>query len=326
MMDDWHPIDAILQNFHAGHRFLVVSHARPDGDALGSMLACAMILEQLGKQVDVLSNDRVPIIYRYLPGVNRIRLASCVEGDYDAVVILECDGTARTGLKGLEGRFLINIDHHASGQAFGNLNWIDKKASATGELIYDLAIAAGVRVTDAMATCIYTALLTDTGSFHYQGTGARTFELAQHLVEAGADPIAIAQDVYYSNPMSKMLLLGAALSNLHREGRIAWLWVTHQDMIRTRAAEEDCEGVVNYAICIAGVEAAVFFRELPDHTVRLSIRSKGNVNVAQIAELFGGGGHDTASGCTLNLPLPVATERILAELREAVATAVTDVA
>lgn len=326
MMEDWHTIDAILQTLRSGHRFLVVSHARPDGDALGSMLACAMLLDQLGKQVDVFSSDRVPLIYRFLPGVNRVRLVSNVEGQYDAVLLLECDGTARTGLKGLEGRFLINIDHHTSGQAFADLNWIDREASATGELIYDLAVAARVRITEAMATCIYTAVLTDTGSFHYQGTRARTFELAQRLVELGANPIAIAQNVYFSNPMSKMLLLGSALSTLQREGRIAWLWVTHQDMIRTRAAEEDCEGVVNYAICIAGVEVAVFLRELPDHSVRLSLRGKGNVNVAKIAELFGGGGHDSASGCNIKLPLQAATERILTELRRAVATVVSDVA
>ncbi len=177
-----------------------------------------------------------------------------------------------------------------------------------------------------MATCIYTAVLTDTGSFRYQGTRSRTFELAQHLVELGANPITIAQNIYFANPMSKLLLLGAALSNLQREGRVAWLWTTHQDMVRTRAAEEDCEGVVNYAICIAGVEVAVYLRELPDHGVRLSLRSKGAVNVARIAEQFGGGGHDTASGCTLDLPLPAATERIVAELRAAVATAISDVA
>jgi bifunctional oligoribonuclease and PAP phosphatase NrnA len=325
-MEDWHPINAILNVLHAGQRFLVVSHARPDGDALGSMLACAMFLDQLGKQVDIFSSDRIPIIYRSLPGVNRVRVASCIEGDYDAVLLLECDSTSRTGLKGLDGRFLINIDHHASGRNFADLNWIEPEASSTGELIYDLALAEGAYITVPMAACIYTALLTDTGSFRYQGTRARTFELAQHLVELGADPIRIAQDVYFANPMSKLLLLGAALNNLQREGRIAWLSITHQDVIRSHAADEDCEGVVNYAICIAGIEVAVFLRELPDNGVRLSLRSKGIVNVARIAERFGGGGHNTASGCTLHLPLTAATEQILSELREAVSTAISDVA
>lgn len=326
MMEDWQPIEKILHALNRGKRFLVVSHARPDGDALGSMLACAMLLDQLGKEVDVASCDRAPLIYRSLPGIQRVQLASRIDAHYDCVILLECDSTARTGIQGLEGRFLINIDHHSSGQNFADINWIDKSASATGELIYDLAMAAGVRITPAMATCIYTAVLTDTGSFRYQGTRSRTFELACRLVEYGANPIKISQDVYFSNPMSKMLLLGAALSTLQREGRIAWLTITHQDMMRTRAADEDCEGVVNYAICISGVEVAAFLRELPDQIVRLSLRSKGNVNVAKVAELFGGGGHDTASGCTIQAPLAVATERILAALRNAVGSMIPDVA
>ena len=140
-----------------------------------------------------------------------------------------------------------------------------------------------------MATCLYMALLTDTGSFCYEGTDAHTFSPAHQLVRLGACPAHIAQDVYFANPMSKMLLLGAALANLKRDGRMAWLWVTTSDMERSNAAEEDCEGIVNYAIGIAGVEVAVFLRELPNHRVRLSLRSKGAVNVAAVAETLGGG-------------------------------------
>jgi phosphoesterase RecJ-like protein len=183
-------------------------------------------------------------------------------------------------------------------------------------MVYDLATLAGVDITPDMATCLYTAVLTDTGSFCYAGTDAHTFDLAGDLVRHGANPTLIAQHTYFSNPTSKMLLLGAALSNLHREGRLAWMWVSCDDMQRTCAAEEDCEGIVNYAIGIAGVEVAVFLRELPDHRVRLSLRSKGELNVARIAERFGGGGHLHASGCTIDGPLPAATDHILDHLRE----------
>jgi nanoRNase/pAp phosphatase (c-di-AMP/oligoRNAs hydrolase) len=145
-------------------------------------------------------------------------------------------------------------------------------------------------VTPEMATCLYTTVLTDTGGFCYGATRAATFALARDLVLAGADPIRIAQSVFYSTPTSKMLLLGAALSNLKREGRLAWLWVSHQDMVRACAAEEDCEGIVNFAACISGVEAAAFLRELPERRIRLSLRSRGTVNVAAIAERLGGGG------------------------------------
>ncbi len=181
----------------------------------------------------------------------------------------------RSRLAGLEGRLLVNIDHHATGRAFADVNWIENDACAVAEMVYKLARAAGAEVSPAMAACLYAALLTDTGSFCYEGTDAHAFELARTLVACGADPARIAREVYFSNPLSKMLLLGAALSNLQREGRLAWLWVTHADMVRTGAAEEDCEGIVNYAIGIAGVEGAVLLRELPDGRVRLSLRSKG---------------------------------------------------
>jgi phosphoesterase RecJ-like protein len=167
-----------------------------------------------------------------------------------------------------------------------------------------------------MATCLYTAILSDTGSFTYSSTSADTFAMAHDLAAHGANPSQIARDVYFSNPESKIRLLGTALSNLHTEGPLAWSWVTTSDMDRAGAGAEDCEGVVNYLISIAGVESAVFLRELPSlDQYRLSIRSKGKVDVAQIAETFGGGGHRSASGCTLDGPLTVATERILSQLR-----------
>jgi phosphoesterase RecJ-like protein len=309
-------IAPILHAIQDAQNILVTAHARPDGDAVGSVLACGMMLEQLGKQVTMIFSDRVPLIYRWLPCAQSIQHLQRVEGNFDLVILLECDGIERSRLKGLEGRRLINIDHHTSGRNFAHLNWIDTDACAVAELVFTLACAAGVRITPEMATCLYMAVLTDTGSFCYEGTDVHTFSLARELVSLGARPAPIAQDVYFSNPMSKMLLLGAALANLRRDGRIAWLWVTTSDMERSNAAEEDCEGIVNYAIGIAGVEVAVFLRELPDHRVRLSLRSKGTVNVATVAESLGGGGHENASGCTLPGPLPAASDAILARLRK----------
>jgi phosphoesterase RecJ-like protein len=309
-------IQAVLNAIERGSRFLVTAHARPDGDAIGSILACGMILEQLGKQVDMVTRDRVPPFYRHLPCVETIQHAECITGDYDAVILLECDGLPRTGLRGLEGRFTINIDHHFSGKLFANINWIENDACAVGAMVYKLAMLAGVAITPGMASCIYTAMLTDTGSFCYAGTDARAFDLAADLVRHGATPVTIAQHIYFANPISKMRLLGAALSRLHREGRLAWMWVTQDDLYHARATEEDCEGLVNYAIGIAGVDVAVFLRELTDGRVRLSMRSKGEINVARVAERFGGGGHSHASGCTIDGPLPVATDRILSHLRE----------
>lgn len=318
------PAAAILEVLRRGERFLVCSHTRPDGDAVGSMLALGSLLEEMGKRADLVTADRIPAVYRRLPGADGIRSALRVHGPYDAAILLECDSLERTRLRGLEEFFLINIDHHISGRPYAHLNWIDRGAASVGELVYRLAKAAGVSVTPAMAACLYTTVLTDTGSFTYGALNASTFALARELVLAGADPIALAQEIYFSAPASKILLLGAALSHLERDGRLAWLWITHQDMERTRAAEEDCEGIVNFALSIAGVEAAVFLRELPEGSIRLSLRSKGGINVAAIAEKLGGGGHENASGCTLDGPLERALGEILEELRRAVTHAAED--
>jgi phosphoesterase RecJ-like protein len=318
------PIEAILKVLREGERFLVCSHSRPDGDAVGSILAMGMLLRQMGKRVDLVTADRIPIIYRTLPEASTIRTALRVHGPYDAAILLECDGLERTRLRGLEPFFVINIDHHASGRAFGHLNWIDRSAASVGELVHRLVKAAGGVVTPEMASCLYATVLTDTGGFCYGTTNAATFDLARELVVAGADPLRIAQDVYFSLAMSKLLLLGAALGNLKREGRLAWLWVSHQDMVRSCAVEEDCEGIVNYAVSIEGVEAAAFLRELPEQRIRLSLRSKGKVNVAAIAERLGGGGHENAAGCTLEGPLERALGEILGYLRPSVAGFVTE--
>jgi phosphoesterase RecJ-like protein len=307
-------IEEILAVLRGGQRFLVCSHARPDGDAVGSMLAMGMLLEQLGKEVDLVSADRVPIIHRALPCAERIRCAQQVSGSYDAVILLECDGLERTRVQGVDQYFMMNIDHHATGSEYANLNWIDHSAASVGELVYRLAKAAGARVTPEMAVCLYTTVLTDTGGFCYGGTRASTFELARELVLAGADPTRIAQNVYFSTPVSKLLLLGSALRHLKHEGQLAWLWVTYQEMMDAGAIEDDCEGIVSFALCVSGVEAAVFFFEQPEGRIQISLRSKGRVNVAAIAMQLGGGGHESASGCTLEGPMERARDEVLALL------------
>jgi phosphoesterase RecJ-like protein len=313
-------MDAVLKVLREGERFLVCSHSRPDGDAVGSVLAMGMLLDQMGKRADLVTADRIPAVYRNLPGASGLRTAMRVHGPYDAAILLECDGLERTRLRGLEPFFHINIDHHASGKDFGQLNWIDYRACSVGELVYRMVKAAGAVVTPEMATCLYTTLLTDTGGFCYGAIQPSTFDLASELVEAGADPVAIARDIYFSNPFSKVLLLGRALSSLRREGPLAWLSVTDADMRETGAVEEDCEGVVNYALSAAGIEAAVFLRELPEGHIRLSLRSKirhaGGINVAAIAQRLGGGGHENAAGCTLDGPMQHAAAEILQALRQ----------
>ena len=308
--------------------FLVTSHARPDGDALGSALGLMHLLDGMGKQVTVAFDDPIPAIYSWLPGVERIQrvLASAP----DAAIVLECDRIERTGFElqaftAMQAGLLINIDHHLSGRPFADFNWIDPEACAVGAMIYDLAVASGAKITPAMATCLYTAVLTDTGAFTYPSTTAATFALAEHLVESGADPSAIARKVYSSNRAAKIRALSVALGTMQIENGVAWAWITVEQMEQTGAVVEDCEGIVNYLIGIEEVEVAVFFRELetdPAHEgpaggqFRLSLRSKGKVDVAEVAARFGGGGHRDASGCTVEGPLEIAVSRLMAELCE----------
>jgi phosphoesterase RecJ-like protein len=307
-------LDEVLDQIRRGQNFILTSHARPDGDAVGSALACCQMLRSMGKQANVVLSDGVPCIYRSLPFSELVLRTAEQAPDADVAIILECDSVQRTGLAGLDRHYLINIDHHATARRFADVNWIDPSACSTAEMIFSLARKAGVNVSPEMATCLYTAVLADTGSFCFPGTTERTFVLAQELVRCGANPVRIAHDMYFSNPISKMRLLGTALSTLQRDGSLVWMHVDRAAMQRCHASEEDCEGLVNYALAIGGVEVALFFREQSDGRFRVSLRSKGAVNVAAVAKAFGGGGHECASGCGINGPLCAATESLLAQL------------
>ncbi len=285
--------------------FLVTGHSRPDGDAVGSMLAVAGILDQLGIACDLVLADPVPQVYATLPAVDRIRIASVIDPErYAGAIVLECDGLARTGLSGLETLPLFNLDHHITGAAFGSLNWIDWTACAVAVLVFKLAQVMQVQVTPAMATCLYTAVFTDTGAFTYPGTALSSFSLASELISLGADADAVAHDVLYSVSAAHIRLLGIALSRMHIRETIAWTYITQEDLTSVDATDEDSEGTVTYLISIAGIQAAVFLRELPqepdaEQRFRVSLRSKSTLDVSAIAATCGGGGHRNAAGCIL---------------------------
>jgi bifunctional oligoribonuclease and PAP phosphatase NrnA len=305
----------VLQHIQQRNRFVLTSHARPDGDAVGSALACCQVLRAMGKQADVVLHDGVPRIYRSLPFADEVVQSKVINGAYEAAIVLECDSIHRTRLEGLEDRFLISIDHHASGRPFANVNWIDPHAVATAEMVFRLAREAGVKFSPEIATCLYTALMTDTGSFMFQGTNDNTFALARELVLAGADPAHCARSIYFAHSAAKLRLLGEALRNLNQEAHLGWVWITQKQMERCGAKEEDCEGLVNYVLSIGEVEVAAFFRELPDGRYRVSLRSKGQLDVSRVAESFGGGGHQCASGCAVDGPLAEAVRQVLSLLR-----------
>lgn len=310
-------IASLLAAFQQHPHFIVTSHARPDGDAIGSALALAEVLDQLGCTCDVVLADAAPAIYSSLPNLDRIHFGTSAAefGAASPAILLECDGIERTGLHGLEDRMLINIDHHASGRNFATINWIDPGACAVAAMVYRIAMASKVKITRSMAVCLYTSILSDTGAFTYPNTTPESFAIAHHLTQRGASPSQIARDLYFTNPLSKVRLLGSSLAALQISGNLAWSWVTLADLEHSRATPEDCEGIVGNLIAIEGIDAAFFLREQPDGQFRLSIRSKGSLNVARVAEAFHGGGHVNASGCTLPGPLESAISRVLAELR-----------
>lgn len=319
-MNNQASISALLDLILERDSFVITSHIRPDGDAIGSSLGLMHLLEAMGKHATVVFTDPIPPNFHFLPGIQQIssKFPKC-----DAVIFLECDSVERSSIDRLDFNaaqplFTINIDHHRSGRNFAQFNWIDPEAAAVGALVYDLALASGVPVSSAMADCLYTALLTDTGSFNYPSTTASTFAMAEHLVRSGTSPNLIARAIYFCNPLSKVRLLGIAIANLQIEGAVCWSHVTLAEIDRVGASVEDCEGVANHLIGIVGIEGAAFLRELPGQSqFRLSMRSRGNLNVSRIAERFDGGGHNNASGCTMQGSLSEVTGRIVAELRAA---------
>ncbi|HMG34191.1 MAG TPA: bifunctional oligoribonuclease/PAP phosphatase NrnA [Blastocatellia bacterium] len=280
---------------------MITSHIRPDGDGLGSGLALYWILKSLGKDAEVVLHDRVPPAYMVLPGSELVTVQDDLTGAYDAAFIIECSDVDRPGLPSLRNQFVINIDHHSTTEPFGDINWIDSTSAAVGEMIYNLSKALGVEVTKEIAECIYTALLTDTGSFHFSNTTERTLKIASELVRRGVEPARISQALYYSYPYSRIKLLGMVLSGIERDesGRVAWVTMDRDMMSEADASEEDADGIVNHALSVGDVEAVAFFKELSPGIYRVSLRSKGKTNVARIAETFGGGGHKNAAGCRI---------------------------
>jgi bifunctional oligoribonuclease and PAP phosphatase NrnA len=294
-------LSQVVELIEAKRRFAITSHIRPDGDGLGSSLGLYWLLRALGKDPEVIMRDPVPHAYRKLPGADAVRVTPAVAEPYDAVFVIECSDITRPGLAALDKQLVVNIDHHATTSLFGQINWIDSTASAVGEMIYNLCKAIGVRPTREIAECVYTALITDTGSFHYSNTTERTFKVASELVRAGVKPAKIAQAVYSNYPWSKLDLMRAVLTTVQHDptGRVAWLRQTTEMQERAGASDEDADGFVNFPMSVGDVEAVAFLKETAPGVYRTSLRSKGEVNVARIAELFGGGGHRNAAGCTL---------------------------
>ncbi|MCG0277264.1 MAG: bifunctional oligoribonuclease/PAP phosphatase NrnA [Thermanaeromonas sp.] len=297
---------------------IVASHRLPDGDCIGSTLALTRALGQLGARVAAVIGDPVPEMYRFLPGSEDILLPDQVTFVPSLLVVVDCTDLERVaegfGSWKQKVERVINIDHHTSNTLFGDFNLVDEEAAATGELIYAvLKEMDGLCIDSGIATALYTALVTDTGSFQFENCRARTLRIAADLLDLGADLALIREYLWENKPLLAIRLLAEVLPTLSLayEGKVAWLVVKREVMDRLGAKGEHAEGLVNYPRSIAGVEVAAVFRELEPGVVKVALRSKKQVDVNEVAALFGGGGHRRAAGCLIRGSIEEAVEQVI---------------
>jgi phosphoesterase RecJ-like protein len=315
------PPAELLDAIRKGQRFVVASHQRPDGDAIGSAMAMALALRAAGKDAIVVTDAIPPVFLQPFPGVAGIQITPEVTAAFDAALIMECSELMRTGVRGLERSPVMNIDHHPGNKSYGAINWIDESAAACGEMVFTLIEALGLPLTTDVATHVYLAVLTDTGSFHFSHLTPRSYEVARRCVEAGADPQWIARTHYDSNSLARVRIFGAVMNGMVivDEGRVALLSITRKTMDDLGGTNDDLEGLINFPLTVKDIEAVAMFKEIGDGDWRVSMRSKGSVDIGVIARANGGGGHTNAAGCSTTGDLESVQKEFGALLTDAVA-------
>lgn len=318
------PVAAVVRR---GRRFLVTGHQNPEGDALGSTLGLVLGLRSLGKEAVAYNGDGVPHLLRFLPGAEGV-VRTIPEGRWDALFVVDSGDPALLSeeMRSLIARRdfpLVVLDHHLTNVKYGDVNVVETRAAATGELVTRVLGALGVKLDRAMALNLLAAVVVDTGGFRYSNTTPETLRAAAELVAAGADPWAISQALQERQREGRIRLIGEALRSLELDptGRIASIRILAEDFRRTGTNKEDTEDIINFPRSIEGVEVAVLFRQEGPRDFKVSFRSRGTVNVAAVAESFGGGGHHNASGCRLEGNLEEVRRRILEATTRAAAKA-----
>ena len=312
----------IAEEIRGGRSFLISTHQNPEGDAIGSVLALGLALKSLGKDALILTQDPVPEVLAFLPGAGEIVHQAPVNRRFDIALAVDCGDRPRLGeefSKVQEIGKIINIDHHVSNGFFGDLNLIDPMASSAAEIIYDLIQALPAPFTREVAENIYTGLLTDTGSFHYSNTSPKTFSVARACLQAGVDPWEVSQKIYDTQPIPRLRLLPRVLDTVEllEDGRVSSMVVTQQMLKESGATVAMTEDFINFARSVQGVEVALLFREVTSRKYRVSMRSRGAVDVARIAGQFQGGGHPAASGCTVEGSLSEVRTQVLEVVKAA---------
>ena len=319
-MNNFEEITKVVQT---NNNFLITSHMNLDGDGIGSELAFYFILKKLNKNPIILNQDRLPKIYDFLPGSNKVRHLedNCIDPkSIDVGIVLDCSNIKRIGktyeiFKNIET--VINIDHHNSNENYGDLNYIDSSASSVGEIIYEfINFIDSDLLDDKISTSLYTAIITDTGSFRYSNVSSKTFKIASDLTSFGIKTHLIAANIYNRNTYPGLKLLGKALLTLEVDSSnyFSWLTITRKMLNETKAKDEEIEGIIDIATTLNNIEISILFRETKENKIKVSFRSKGNFNVNKFAGKFKGGGHPNAAGCLCSGRLDEIKEKILSEL------------
>jgi len=319
-MNNFEEITKVVQT---NNNFLITSHMNLDGDGIGSELAFYFILKKLNKNPIILNQDRLPKIYDFLPGSNKVRHLedNCIDPkSIDVGIVLDCSNIKRIGktyeiFKNI--KTIINIDHHNSNENYGDLNYIDSSASSVGEIIYEfINFIDSDLLDDKISTSLYTAIITDTGSFRYSNVSSKTFKVAADLTSYKIKPHLIADNIYNRNTYTGLKLLGKALLTLEVDSSnyFSWLTITRKMLNETKAKDEEIEGIIDIATTLNNIEISILFRETKENKIKVSFRSKGNFNVNKFAGKFKGGGHPNAAGCLCSGRLDEIKEKILSEL------------
>jgi bifunctional oligoribonuclease and PAP phosphatase NrnA len=313
------PLADVVRLIRSKKTFLLTTHVNPDGDGLGAQAALYVALKRMGKRVFVVNHDALPHRFNYLASASVYEVSDRIP-PHDVCFVLDAGNFTRIreGVKREEFGILVNIDHHFSNDHYGDYNLVFPEAAATGEVVFRLIRALKVKVEKGIAEGIYTSIITDTGRFRYPSTTPRIFKLAAELLEAGADGPKVSESVFGDITREAMELTHMALGTIrtHNGGRIGTMTLTQADFKRSGALDEDTENLINLVRNLNTVEIAAFLKEMPDGRVKISLRSKTRANVAEIAALFGGGGHAYAAGAVMPGPLEDALARVLYACQE----------
>lgn len=310
-------MNQIREHLKSSRRVFLVSHINPDGDAIGSLIAMGLALEAMGLSVVLCNASPIPAVYRFLPAVQRIVDRIDAGNAFDTAVVLDCGDLKRIGDGFMETvariPVVINVDHHITNTGFGHLQQVEPFACATSEIVYRLIGTLGIPLSRNMATAIYTGILTDTGSFRFANTNRAAFQICEEMVALGVDPSKVAQHVYGTYSLGRIKLLNLALDSIEisANGKLSLMCLSQEMLEETGTRSEDADGLINYARSIRNVKLAAMIQERPNGDSKtddegryhVSLRSDGTVDVSEIASFFGGGGHLSAAGFSIETTL-----------------------